>query len=94
MSESAILLDPTSERSPAMRPRIARPASLEGKRFGLLDIAKHRGDVFLERIGELLAQRGHAVHRYRKARFSIVAPEELKQEIRAHCDVVVEALAD
>jgi hypothetical protein len=94
MSDKQILLDPTSERSAVQRPRIARPASLEGKRFALLDIAKHRGDVFLERIEELLKARGHPVRRYRKARFSIVAPEELKQEIRAHCDLVVEALAD
>jgi hypothetical protein len=89
-----VLLDPTSERSPVIRGRIARPASLEGKTFGLLDIAKNRGDVFLDRLEALLAKRGHKVKRYRKARFSIVAPEALKQEIRAGCDVVVEALAD
>ena len=89
-----ILLDPTSERSPVVRARIARPASLEGKTFGLLDIAKNRGDVFLDRIEQRLKKSGHKVKRYRKARFSIVAPEGLKQEIRANCDVVVEALAD
>ncbi|OGA69510.1 MAG: hypothetical protein A3G83_01280 [Betaproteobacteria bacterium RIFCSPLOWO2_12_FULL_68_20] len=89
-----ILLDPTSERSPVVRPRIARPASLAGKTFGLLDIAKNRGDVFLDRIEQRLKKSGHKVKRYRKARFSIVAPEGLKQEIRANCDVVVEALAD
>jgi hypothetical protein len=89
-----ILLDPTSERSPVTRQRIARPPSLQGKTFGLLDIAKNRGDVFLDRLEALLVKRGHQVKRYRKARFSIVAPEELKQEIRADCQVVVEALAD
>jgi hypothetical protein len=89
-----VLLDPTSERSPVIRQRIARPASLEGKTFGLLDIAKNRGDVFLDRLERRLTERGHKVKRYRKARFSIVAPEALKQEIRADCDIVVEALAD
>lgn len=88
------LLDPTSERSPAIRGRLARPASLSGKTFGLLDIAKNRGDVFLDRIEQRLKKRGYKVKRFRKARFSIVAPEELKQDIRAHCDIVVEALAD
>ena len=34
------ILDPTSERSVAARPRLARPESLEGLRVGLLDIAK------------------------------------------------------
>ena len=94
MSESMQLLDPTSERSPVVRPRIARPGSLEGKRFGLLDIRKKRGDVFLDRIEALLRAQGHAVKRYHKQRFSIVAPHELKSEIRANCDIVVEALAD
>ncbi len=88
------LLDPTSERSPLVRPRLARPASLAGKTVGLLDIAKKRGDVFLERIAELLESRGLRVKRYRKQRFSIVAPPALLQRIRAECDVVVEALAD
>jgi hypothetical protein len=88
------LIDPTSELSPVIRPRIARPRSLQGKTFGLLDIAKKRGDLFLARIGELLEQRGFAVKRYRKERFSIIAPAALRQEMRAHCDIVVEALAD
>lgn len=91
---SQTLLDPTSERSPVVRPRLARPASLAGKTVGLLDIAKKRGDVFLDRIQELLEGRGHKVKRYRKQRFSIVAPPALLQRIRAECDVVVEALAD
>ena len=88
------LLDPTSERAPLVRPRIARPASLAGKTVGLLDIAKKRGDVFLDRIAELLQGRGVSVKRYRKQRFSIVAPPALLQQIRGACDVVVEALAD
>lgn len=90
----AVLLDPTSERSPVIRPRIARPASVEGKTFALLDIAKQRGDVFLDRVEELLREQGHKVRRYRKQRFSIIAPEELKQAIRNDCDILIEALAD
>ena len=88
------LLDPTSERSPVQRPRIARPPSIEGRTVGLLDIAKKRGDVFLDRIQALLEARGVRVKRYRKQRFSIVAPPELLETIRGECDLVVEALAD
>jgi len=88
------LLDPTSERAPLTRPRIARPQSLGGKTVALLDIAKKRGDVFLDRIEERLRSQGHRVKRYRKARFSIVAPPELLRQIRAECDLAVEALAD
>jgi hypothetical protein len=94
MTQKTVLLDPTSERSPVMRPRIARPPVAKGRTFGLLDIAKQRGDVFLDRIEELLRERGHTVRRYRKQRFSIIAPEELKQDIRNDCEILIEALAD
>lgn len=94
MTQATVLLDPTAERSPVKRARLARPASLEGRRFGLLDINKARGDVYLDRIEALLVARGHTVNRYRKARFSILAPTELKQQIAAQCDIAVEALAD
>ena len=41
-----VLLDPTSERSPTIRPRLPRPERLDGLKIGILDIAKSRGDVF------------------------------------------------
>jgi hypothetical protein len=94
MTDQQILYDPTAEHSPIIRPRIERPASLEGLTFGLLDIAKARGDVFLDRLEELLGELGHKVNRYRKERFSILAPDELQHQITAECDIVIEALAD
>jgi hypothetical protein len=93
MSEE-ILLDPTSELSPTERPRRTRPADIDGLRVGLLDISKRRGDIFLDRLEERLHERGLEVRRYRKPRFSILAPTELKQQIRKECDLVIEALAD
>ena len=89
-----VLLDPTSERHPAARPRAARPASLDGLTVGLLDISKPRGDVFLDRLEELLAGRGVEVLRYRKPTFAKPAPADLRQEISTRCEAVVEALAD
>jgi hypothetical protein len=94
MSDVQIVLDPTSELSPVARPKLARPASLEGLTIGLLDISKRRGDVFLDRLDELLQARGLKVRRYRKPKFSIVAPVELRQQIRDECQVVIEGLAD
>jgi hypothetical protein len=88
------LLDPTSERLPAARQRVARPASLEGLTVGLLDISKPRGDVFLDRLEELLSGRGVEVLRYRKPTFTKPAPVDLRQEISVRCDAVVAALAD
>ncbi|MCC5811112.1 MAG: hypothetical protein JJU06_12140 [Ectothiorhodospiraceae bacterium] len=88
------LLDPTAERAPAARPRLPRPASLEGLTVGLLDISKPKGDIFLNRLEELLQQRGVDTRRYRKPTFTRVAPTALKQQIAAECDLVVEGLAD
>ncbi|OLC54235.1 MAG: hypothetical protein AUH92_04450 [Acidobacteria bacterium 13_1_40CM_4_69_4] len=91
---SEILLDPTSERVPQIRPRAPRPESLEDKAVGLLDISKSRGDVFLDRLAELLVTRGLRIVRFRKPTFAKVAPQDLRREISVKCDVVIEALAD
>lgn len=94
MTNPHILLDPTAETSSVAKERIARPASLDGLRIGLLDIAKMRGDEFLDRIEERLRERGHEPVRYRKASHMVRASNEQKQKIRSECDVVIEALAD
>ena len=57
------LLDPTSERSPSSRQRLQRPETLAGLRVGLLDISKARGNVFLDRLEELLSERKAIVTR-------------------------------
>lgn len=89
-----IVLDPTSEHGPQTRPRAARLADLVGKTIGLLDISKPRGDVFLDRVQEILEQRGIRVERFRKPTFTKPAPLDLRREILAKCDAIVEALAD
>ena len=88
------LLDPTAERRSAERERTARPESLEGRTVGLLDISKPRGDVFLDRLEEVLSGRGVEVLRFRKPTFTKPAPIDLRREIATRCDAVVEALAD
>ena len=90
----AILLDPTSEADVSVRQRVSRPASLEGLTVGLLDISKARGDVFLDRLDELLTSNGAAVKRYAKPTFAKPAPIDLRKEITTNCNVVIEALAD
>jgi len=88
------LMDPTSEASPEHREPLARPTSLEGLTVGLLDISKPRGNIFLDRIEDLLGQQGIKTRRYAKPTFTRVAPVALKQQIATECDLVVEALAD
>jgi len=88
------LLDPTSERSLAIRERATRLDTLEGKTVGLLDISKARGDLFLDRLQEKLEARGAKTMRYQKPTFTKPAPANLRGEIASQCDAVIEALAD
>jgi hypothetical protein len=89
-----IVLDPTSERAPAERQRLPRLATLAGVTVGLLDIAKPRGDLFLNRIEERLRQDGARVKRYKKPTFTKPAPVDLRHQIASECGAVIEALAD
>ena len=89
-----ILLDPTSERSPASRERLARPDRLEGLTVGLLDISKPRGDVFLDRLDERLTERGITVKRYMQPTVAKPAPVPLSQQIGMEVNLVIEGLAD
>lgn len=89
------VLDPTSERTVAERARLDRPASLDGKVVGLLDISKPRGDVFLDRVEAGLRERGAAdVLRFSKPTYTKPAPVDLRHEIATKCDLIIEALAD
>ncbi|MCG8591055.1 MAG: hypothetical protein MJE66_17320 [Proteobacteria bacterium] len=94
MSSPRFVLDPTSERQLAVRPRAPRLASLDGRQVGLLDISKARGDVFLDRLEERLRERGARVARFKKPTFTKPAPVDLRHEISTQCEAVVEALAD
>lgn len=94
MSATHTLLDPTSELAPAGRTLTARPATLAGATVGLLDISKARGNVFLDRLAELLTEQGIGVRRYAKPTFTRPAPTALRQQIAAECQLVVEGLAD
>ena len=89
-----VILDPTSERSPAIRERVARLPGLAGRRLALVDISKPRGDVFLDRLQHLLEARGAAVERFRKPTFTKPAPVDLRHEIATRCDAAIVALAD
>ena len=89
-----VVLDPTAERSPSSRERLARPEQLAGLTVGLLDISKPRGDVFLDRLASLLSQRGVTGTRSMKPPGAKPAPLPLRQQIVGEVDLVVEGLAD
>lgn len=89
------ILDPTDERVPVTRSITPRPQRLGGV-VALLDISKPRGNVLLDRLAELLAERAPEVtiKRYAKPTFTKPAPDDLRRRIVEEADFVVEALAD
>jgi hypothetical protein len=92
-----ILVNPMNEAARAKGAPAPRLETLVGKAVALLDISKPGGDVFLDRIAALLAER-HGVARVireRKPAFSKPAPGAVMERlIAARPDAVVEGLAD
>ena len=89
-------LDPTTESVTQTMTYVPRPASLEGKRVGLIENTKHNSDRLLAKIGEILKDEyGVAETRmWRKYNSSVPAHEEIISELRATCDVMVAGIGD
>lgn len=89
-----LYVSPFDERARTPLARAPRLRTLEGATVGLLDINKPRGEQFLNRVEELLRQRGVAeVVRLRKPTFTRPAPAEVIS-LADRCGAIVEALAD
>jgi hypothetical protein len=89
------IVDPTDERVPIRR-TLAKRSGRIGGAIALLDIAKPRGNVLLDRLAERLAERAPGVElkRFTKPTFTKPAPEDLRRRIAQESDFVIEALAD
>ena len=90
------LLDPTVAVTTKPITYVDRPRSLEGKRIGLIENTKFNSDRLLQKIGDLLkAEYGAAETRmFRKHNSSVPAHDEIVQEVRKTCDVVVAGVGD
>jgi hypothetical protein len=74
-----------------------RLETLSGKTIALLDISKPGGSIFLDHLERLLSERYSvaSVVRAVKPTFTKPAPDAVIDKlIAAHCDAVIEALAD
>ncbi len=89
------IMDPTDERVPVERTITPRPSAITGN-VALLDISKPRGNVLIDRLEQQLSERlpGVTFNRYAKPTFTKPAPDDLRRQIQAENDFVVEALAD
>ncbi len=90
------VLDPTTEARTQPIAYVPRPASLAGKRVALIENTKFNSDRLLAKIGEILkAEYGAAETRmFRKHNASVPAHEEIIQDVRKTCDVVVAGVGD
>jgi len=90
------ILDPTVEATTQPIAYVDRPGSLTGKRIGLIENTKFNSDKLLQRIGEILkTEYGAAETRmFRKHNSSVPAHEEIIQEVRKTCDVIVAGVGD
>ena len=90
------VLDPTVEAAPQAIAYAPRPDSLSGKRIGLIENTKFNSDRLLTKIGEVLqSEYGAAETRmWRKRNSSVPAHEEIIEELRKVCDVMVAGIGD
>ena len=90
------LLDPTAEAAAQTVAYTARPDTLAGKRVALIENTKFNSDNLLVKIGNILVDDyGAASARmWRKKNASVPAHEEILEEVRKTCDVVVAGVGD
>ena len=91
------IFDPTTEAAQERRIAYApRPKSLAGLRIGLVDNSKFNSDQLLLRIAGLLERDyGAQAHVMRRKRSAGVPPsQEIVDEFKAGCDVVVAGIGD
>jgi hypothetical protein len=90
-----VILDPTNETVPVSRQITPRSGQVSGV-VGLMDIRKPRGNILLDELEKLLAEREPdiEIRRYAKPTFTKPCPDDLRAQMKAECDFVVEGLAD
>ncbi len=89
-----VLLDPTSERSPTIRPRLARPERLDGLTVGLLGHRQAARRCVSRPARGAAQERGLATRRYKKPTNTRPAPVPLQQQIATEVNLVIEGLSD
>jgi hypothetical protein len=90
------LLDPTTEAVAQTIAYAPRPPALAGKRVALVENTKFNSDRILEKIGAILkSEYGAAeVKMFRKKNASVPAHQEILEEARKTCDVMVAGIGD
>ncbi len=90
------VFDPTTEVKEKAIAFVPRPESLRNLRIGLVENTKYNSDTILLKIAAILEQE-HGASRHiltRKHNSGVPAHEEIIDEIKANCDVVIAGIGD
>jgi len=89
------ILDPLGFGKQASKSLAPRLSGLQGKTLGLLDIGFPNGNLFLDRLEELLKERYGVAEVMRRAKPSPARPakKEVREELTSRCDAIIEALS-
>jgi hypothetical protein len=90
------ILDPVGfESQVPTKPMAGRLDTLSGKTIGILDIGFPNGNVFLDRIEEVLKSRYGVAAFVRRAKPSParVADEQVRKDLVEGCDAIVEGVS-
>lgn len=90
------IFDPTAKAKEEKIVYVPRPKSLQHARIGLVDNTKYNSDKLLLRIAALLEQeygaQSHLILKKRKA--GVPVHDEMIQEYKRQCDVVIAGIGD
>jgi len=89
------ILNPLGFGAQARKALAPRLTTLQGKRLGLLDIGFPNGNLFLDRLEELLKERYGVAEVVRCAKPSPARPakKEVREELASQCEAIIEALS-
>ncbi len=96
MDKRIRVFDPTTTPKEQALRYAPRPTTLQGKKVGLVENTKYNSDKLLLKIGKILADEygviGVLLRRKRNA--GVPAHEEIINDIKAECDVVIAGVGD
>ena len=90
------IFDPTAEAKEQALAFVPRPESLRNVRIGLVENTKYNSDTLLLKIAAILEQEyGASSHILtRKHNSGVPAHQEIIDEIKTNCDVVIAGVGD
>ena len=90
------ILDPTVEPRKQPLTFVARPDSLKGLRIGHVENTKYNSDRLLMKIGDILKTEygAAATTMWRKHNAGVPAHDEIIEELKKTCDVMVAGIGD